>query len=137
MQELPKVWSNLAPLKSDKALTTLDIACLALAHTLRIKRPNITYMVEFLLLGLAFHTEDPDGVSNALNIFMFLDISLEEGEEAAMVAWQWDTALYSNTIKLYTDTTALVTKQKISPIIGWEGAAKMLEQGLVLLNIII
>ena len=56
-----------------------------------------------------------------MNIFMLLDLSIAEGTEAALVAWQWDTALDSNTLMSYTDTAVLMTKQRISQIIGWEG----------------
>ena len=72
-----------------------------------------------------------------MNIFMFLDLSLAAGTEAALVARQWDIALESKTLMSYNDTAARMTKQRISPIMGWEGAANMLEQWLVLLHIIL
>ena len=65
-------------------------------------------------------------VSNAINIFMLPDIYLEEGSESAMVVRWWYTVLGSNMLTSYADTATLMTKQRISPIIGWEGAANMI-----------
>ena len=107
------------------------------AQALRLKPPNITHVVSVLLLGLDFHTEDPDRVSDAVNIFMFLDLSPETGTESALVAWRWDTALDSNTLTSYDNTVALMTKQRILRIVGLEGAAKMLKQWIVLCDFVL
>ena len=80
-----------------------------------------------LLLGLHFHTEYLDCVNDTVNIFMFPDLSLSAGSEASMVTWRWDTALDANTLTSYADAAALMKQQHISPIVGWEAAAKMLE----------
>ena len=72
-----------------------------------------------------------------MNIFMFPDLSLTEGTETALVPRRWYTLLDSNTLTSYSDTTALMTKEHIAPIIGWEGAVNMLEQWLVLLDVIL
>ena len=89
------------------------------ARSLRLKSPSITHTVAFLLLGLAFHTEYPDGVSYAVNIFMFPDLSISAGTEAALVARRLDTALNSNTLTSYANTDVLMTKQRVSPIMEW------------------
>ena len=57
---------------------------------------------------------------------MLPDIYLEEGSESAMVVRWWYTVLGSNMLTSYADTATLMTKQRISPIIGWEGAANMI-----------
>ena len=137
VQELPKIWSYIAPLKKEKSHTALEISCHTNAGSLQLNPPNITHMVSVLLLGLAFHTEDPDRVSDAMNIFMLPDLSLAAGKEAALLAWQWDTAVESNTLTPYSNTAALMAKQRITPIFGWEGADKMLKQWLVLLDVIL
>ena len=72
-----------------------------------------------------------------MNIFMFPDLSLAEVTEAVLVARQWYTLLDSNMLTSYFDTTALMTKEHIAPIIGWERAANMLEQWLVLIDVIL
>ena len=107
------------------------------AQALRLKPPNITHVVSVLLLGLDFHTEDPGRVSDAVNIFMFLDLSLLAGTEAALVARHWDTESKSNTLMSYTNTALLMTKQRISPILVWEGSVKLLNQWLMLIDVII
>ena len=94
-------------------------------------------MVAVLLLGLSFHTEDPNGVSDTMNIFMFSDLSLIVGTEAVMVVGRWDTALEFNALTTYADTNTLMKKQRISLIVGWEGAAKMIEKCLVYLVVIL
>ena len=137
LQDLPKIWTDLAPLKKEKARTVLEIACLARVWALRIKLPKITHMVAFLILGVAFHTEDPNGESDAVNIFMFPDLYLAAGTKAALVARRWETSLDSNTLTYYSDTAALMTKQRISPIMVWEGEANIIKQWLVFLDAII
>ena len=81
--------------------------------------------------------EDPDRVSNAVNIFMFPDLFLASGTEASLVARRWDTALDSNTLTFYANTAALMTKQRILKIVGWEGVANTPKQCPVLLNLIL
>ena len=46
----------------------------------------INHTTAVLLLRLALHAEDPIGVRNAVNIFMFSELSLVAGLEAAMIA---------------------------------------------------
>ena len=90
-----------------------------------------------LLLGIHFHTEDPDCVNNTVNILQFPDISLSTGSEASMVTRQWDTELDANTLTSYADASALMKQQRILPIVGWEAAAKMLEQWLVVVTVLL
>ena len=47
---------HLLPPKKEKERSTLEIACLMCERALSIKPPKITHKVEFLFLGLAFHT---------------------------------------------------------------------------------
>ena len=89
-----------------------------------------------LLLGLNFHTEDPDCVNDTVNIFQFPDISLSAGSEGSMVTRRWDTALYANTITSYVDAAALMKQQCILTIVGWEAAANILEQWLFVVTVI-
>ena len=69
---------------------------------------------------------NPYGVSNAVNIFMFLEHSMEAVTQAALLERQWDIASDSNTILSYTNTDAMMTKQRILPVVIWVGAAKTL-----------
>ena len=62
--------------------------------------------------------EEPNGVRNTVNIFMFLDPYLAAGTEATMISRHWDTVLDSNMVTSYADTVALMIKQSITPIFG-------------------
>ena len=137
MQELLNIWADIAPLRKDKSRTALDIRCLAHARALQLKPPKITLMVALLLLGLAFYMEFTNGISDTVNIFMLPYLFQTAGKEEALLAQRWDTALESNTLTSYSDTAVLMTKQKIAPIVSWEGADNMIEQWLVLLDIIL
>ena len=58
-----------------------------------IPPPRIPCIAVVMVLSLAFHTEDPDGVGDALNIYLFTDLSPSEGLEAALLTRKWDTIL--------------------------------------------
>ena len=76
-------------------------------------------------------------MNDIVNIFQFLDLSLSAGSKASMVTRLWDTALDANTITSYTDAAALMKQQRTPPIVGWEAAAKMLEQWLVVVKVLL
>ena len=96
--DLPNIWKTLAPLSKEKARPAFEMACRESARALRCKAPRVTHAVAVLLLGIHFHTEDPDCVNDTVNIFMFPDLSLSAGSEASMVTRIWDTALDANTL---------------------------------------
>ena len=98
LEDLPDIWKKLAPLLKEKARPAFEMACRESARDLRYKAPRVTHTVEVLLLGLHFHTEDTDYDNDAVNIFMFPDLSLSTGSEASMVTRRWDTALDANTL---------------------------------------
>ena len=90
-----------------------------------------------LLLELQFFAEYPDCVNDTANIFQFPDLCLSTGFESSMVSRRWDTALDSNTATSYADAAALMKQHRIPPIVGWEAAAKMLEQWLVVVTVLL
>ena len=136
-EDLPDTWKTLAPLSKEKAWTASKMACRERARALRCKAPLVTHAVAFLLLGIHFHTEDPDCVNDTVNIFMFPELSLSAGSEASMVTRRWDTALDANSLMSYADAAALMKQQRIPPILGWEAAAKMLKQWLILVTVLL
>ena len=93
-------------------------------------------MVAGLILSLAFHTEDPDGVEDTVNIFLFPDLSLSAISKAALVVRRWDTTLDIRTMVAYSDTASLLQHQEVELIIGWEAAVNILEQWVVFLTVI-
>ena len=54
-----------------------------------------------------------------------------------MVTRIWDTALNDNTLTSYADAALLMKQSRIPPIVGWEAAAKMLEQWLVIVKVLL
>ena len=62
----------------------------------------------WILLNLTSHTEDPDGVKDIVNIFMFQTLFLSAVLRAALVVRQWDTALDSRTLVTYSVTASLL-----------------------------
>ena len=98
---------------------------------------RVTHAVAVLLLGLHFFTEDHDCINDTFNIFQFPDLSLSAGSKASMVTRRWDTALDANTMTSYADAAALIKQQCIPPIVGWEAAAKILEQWLIVVTVLL
>ena len=90
-----------------------------------------------LLLGHHFFTKDPDYVNDTVKIFQFPDLSLSAGSEASIVTRRWETALDANTMTSYADAAALMKQQIISPIVGWEASANMIDQWRVVVTVLL
>ena len=80
-----------------------------------------------MVMALTFNTKDPDGVGDALNIFLFPDLSPLAGLEAALLTWEWDAILGVGTLTSFTDTSLLMGNKKVAPIAGWDEALSQLE----------
>ena len=78
-------------------------------------------------MALAFHTEDPDRAGDALNIFLFPELSPLVGLEAALLTRKWDTILGGGTLTSFSDTSMMMGKKKVAPITGCDNAASQLE----------
>ena len=98
---------------------------------------RVTHAVAVLLLGLHFFTEDPDCIEDTVNIFQFPNLFLSAGSESSMVTQRWDNALDANTMTSYADAAALMKQQRILPIVGWEAVAKILDQWLVVVTVLL
>ena len=92
------------------------------ADSLRFRPPRIPHAVAFMVIALAFHTEDPDGVGDALNIFLFPDLSPLEGSEGGFVTRKWDAILGGRTLNSFADTNLVMGNHKVAPIAGWDKA---------------
>ena len=60
---------------------------------MRFRPPCIPYAVAVMVMALAFHNKDPDGVGDALNILLFLELYPLAGLEAALLTRTWDVIL--------------------------------------------
>ena len=63
------------------------------ANILRFCHPNIPHVIAIMVMSLAFHTKDTDGVEDTLNIFLFPDLSHLVGLEADLLMRKWDSIL--------------------------------------------
>ena len=110
-----------------RARATVEAACRSTADSLRFRPPRTTNAITFMLMALTFHTEDPDGVGKALNIFLFPDLYPSAGSEVALLTRKWDAILGGGTLTSFADTILLMGKQKVSPIARWDEAVSQLE----------
>ena len=76
---------------------------------------------------IAFHTKDPDGVVEALNIFLFPDLSPLAGLEAALLKSKWEAILGDRNLTSFAETSLMMGNQKVVPITGWDKGASQLE----------
>ena len=105
----------------------MEAACRRTAESLCFRPPCTPYAVAVMVMELAFHTNDPDRVEDALNIFLFPYLSPLEGSEAALLTRNWDAILGGGTLTSFADTILLMGKQKVAPIAGWDESASELE----------
>ena len=80
-----------------------------------------------MVMALAFSTKYPDGVKNALNIFLFPDLSPLAGLESSLLTRKWDSILVGVTLTSFLHTSLLMGKQKVAPIASWDEAASHME----------
>ena len=73
------------PTKEGKMCTSFGIYCLVWAHVIHFKAPIITHNIQVPLLLFSFHIEYTYGVIKAIIFFIFPDLSLAAGYEAAMM----------------------------------------------------
>ena len=69
--QLPYIWRTVAPLKKEQARASMEAACQRNADSLRFRPSRIPHPVAVIVMALAIHTEDPDGVGDALNIYFY------------------------------------------------------------------
>ena len=67
----------------------MERACRRTANILLLRHPHIPHAVAVVVMALAFHTKNQDGVEDTLNIFLFLGLSTSAGSEAALLTRKW------------------------------------------------
>ena len=91
--QLPDIWRTVVPLNKDRERAAMETACRRTADSLRFRLRHTPHAVTVMVMALTFHTEEPDGVGDALNIFLFPNLSSSPGLEAALLTWKWDAIL--------------------------------------------
>ena len=95
---------------------------------MQLKTMYIYHALEGIVLGLDFHTEYLDGMRDTMDIFLIPDFSIVLILEATLMTLRQYMALDGRVHTSYTDAAALLQKEKVAPILGWEAAANHLYQ---------
>ena len=90
MVQLPDIWNTTTPLNNNRFRATMEAACRRTYDRLRFLPHCIPYAIAVMVMAPVFHTEDPNGVGDALNIFLFPYLYLSAGSEASLLTWKWD-----------------------------------------------
>ena len=80
--QLPDIWRTVIPLKKDRERAAMEAACQRTAASLHFRPLHIPHAIAVMVMALTFHTKDPDGVGDALNIFLSVDLYPSAGLEA-------------------------------------------------------
>lgn len=99
---------------------------------MRFRVPRISHSAMVMVLDLAFYDKDLDGVVDAVNIFLFLDLYPSAGLEAALLARPWDAVLGGETLSSLDDTIFLLGSQKVAPVVNWDIVAYQIEDWFML-----
>ena len=62
-------------------------------------------------------------MGDALNIFIFPDLSHSAGLYSSLLKSKWDVILEGGTLSSFLDTSLLMGKPKVAPIAGWDKTA--------------
>ena len=73
-----------------------------------------------MVMDLAFHTKDPDGMEDTLKNFLFPNLYPSTGSEAALFTRKWDVILGGGTLTSFAYMILLMGKKKVAPIAGWD-----------------
>ena len=75
----------MAPLKKYRARAEMEAARQNTSNDLHFRRPRVPQAAVVMVMSLALHTKDPDGVGGAINILLFPDLSPSVGLEDALL----------------------------------------------------
>ena len=89
------------------------------------------------MLDLSFHSEFPDGVGDALNVFLFLDMSPSAGSYVALLTRHWDAVFGRGTLTSFSCTRLLLGRQKVAPVESWDESASQIKFWLVLCAVVV
>ena len=83
--ELLSIWHTMDPLQKGRAWAAIESSFRKMSVILRFRAPYIHHYDTVMVIYLSFNTKDPGRVGDAVNIFLFLDISPSEGLGAAFI----------------------------------------------------
>ena len=91
--QLLEIWKTIAPLQKDRARSAMEAAYWRTGDGPRFRPSRTPHVVVVTVIALAFHTEELDGVGDALNIFLFPDLYPSVGLEVAILTRKWEAIL--------------------------------------------
>ena len=83
---------------------------------MRFLAPCIPHYVAVMVLYLAFYTKDPNGVEDAINVFLLPELSPHAGSEAALLTQRWYAVFGVNTFTSISGTSPLMGRKKVVPV---------------------
>ena len=84
--------------------------CCRTVENLRLRSPHISHAIVVLVLGLAFYSEDPNGVGESINVFLFLGLFPSTGSKATLMARITHAILGGGALTCFTGTRLLLAK---------------------------
>ena len=120
--QIPEICRTVAPLKKYRTRAAMEVAFWCTAKSLRFCTLHTPHAVAVMLIVLAFHTKDPDGVGYTLNIFLLPNLSTLSGLEADLLTRNWNVIFGGETLNPFADTSLLMGKNRVAPIAGWDKA---------------
>ena len=77
---------------------------------MRFRAPIIPHAIAVMVLDLEFYTKDPDGMGDAVNIFLFPDLTPAAESKASLLAHRWEAILEGEAITPFADTRSVPQK---------------------------
>ena len=93
----------------------MEAACRRTSYSLHFQSPRTPHAAAVIVRALAFHTKDADGIGDALNIFLFPDLSPSAGSEVALLTLEWYAILGGGTLTSFADMSLLMGTKR-SPL---------------------
>ena len=79
--QLPDICWAVTPLKNVRLRAAMEAACRRTAYSIRFRPLHIPHAITLMGMVLTFHTKDPNRVGDAINLFVFPDLSLSTGSK--------------------------------------------------------